>query len=161
MRHATTLHRHMEYRQDTIKTSFPLDSRTSESEREQASFAYLMSLVAVLAGLPIPIINMVATLAFYWASRKRSYFVRWHATQALLSQLIFIPFNSYGFWWSYSIFFGGQEAISNSYLAYMTWITLLNMVEFIATIYAAIEVRKGKHVQWFFFSPLTNLLCKR
>lgn len=151
----------MEHLQDPIKSSYPLGSRPLDSEREQASFAYLMSLVAVLAGLPIPIINMFATLAFYWVSRKRTYFVRWHATQALLSQLIFIPFNSCGFWWTVSIFFGGEDSISNDYLAYMTWLVILNSLEFVATIYAAIEVRKGKHVQWFFFSSLTNLLCKR
>lgn len=151
----------MEYPQDSITTAQGLGSRPTESERERASFAYLMSLVAVLAGLPIPIINMFATLAFYWASRKRTYFVRWHATQALLSQLIFIPLNSYGFWWTVSIIFGGDESISNAYLAYMTWLVILNTIEFVATIYAAIEVRKGKHTQWLFFSPLTDLLCKR
>jgi hypothetical protein len=28
------------------------------------------------------------------------------------------------------------------------------------TVYSAIETRKGKHVEWFFYGPLTHLICK-
>ena len=71
----------------------------TEHEIEKASNSYLMSLIALMAGLPFPIINLLATLIFYLGNRKGTYFVRWHCTQALLSQLSLLFVNSYGFWW--------------------------------------------------------------
>ena len=61
--------------------------KPAEHELEAASNSYLMSLLAVMAGLPFPIINLLATAVFYLANRHRTYFVRWHCTQALVSQL--------------------------------------------------------------------------
>ena len=39
--------------------------KPSEHETEKASNSYLMSLVAVVAGLPLPIINLLATFFFF------------------------------------------------------------------------------------------------
>lgn len=131
-----------------------------ESEKEKASNSYLMSLVAVIAGLPLPIINLLATLFFYLGNRKGSYFVRWHCTQALLSQASLLFINSYGFWWTVSVVFGDEPA-SNAYIGYILTAALFNLIELIATIQAAIKTRKGIHVRWFFYADLTNILCKR
>ncbi|MBK6449160.1 MAG: DUF4870 domain-containing protein [Saprospiraceae bacterium] len=134
-------------------------NKITEEEAEKASNSYLMSLIAVIAGLPLPIINLIATLIFYMGNRKGSYFVRWHCTQALVSQASFLVVNSYGFWWTVSLILGDSE-MTNSYIAYMITAVLFNMVEFIATIYTAIETRKGRHVEWWFYGTLTNQLCK-
>ncbi len=131
----------------------------SEHEAEKASNSYLMSLIAFIAGLPIPIINLLATLVFYLTNRKGSYFVRWHCTQALLSQLSVLFTNSVGFWWTISIIFT-DEKITNKYIAYIITIVIFNLIEFIATIYSAIKTRKGLHVEWWFYGGLTNLICK-
>jgi uncharacterized membrane protein len=112
----------------------------SEHEAEKASNSYLMSLIALIAGLPFPIINLLATFIFYLGNRKGSYFVRWHCTQALLSQFSLLFINSYGFWWTISIIFTG-DMISNSYIAYMLTAFGFNLAEFIATIYTAIQTR--------------------
>jgi uncharacterized Tic20 family protein len=130
-----------------------------EHEAEKASNSYLMSLIAVIAGLPLPIINLLATLFFYLANRKGTYFVRWHCTQALVSQVSLLAMNSVSFWWTISILFTG-EVITSRYIAYLFTIILFNLVEFSATIYTAIKTRKGMHVSWFFYGRLTNLLCK-
>ena len=134
-------------------------NKITEDEAEKASNSYLMSLIAVIAGLPLPIINLIATLIFYMGNRKGSYFVRWHCTQALVSQASFLVVNSYGFWWTVSLILGDSE-MTDSYIAYMITAVLFNMVEFIATIYTAIETRKGRHVEWWFYGTLTNQLCK-
>jgi uncharacterized Tic20 family protein len=131
----------------------------SEHEAEKASNSYLMSLIALIAGLPFPIINLLATFIFYLGNRKGSYFVRWHCTQALLSQFSLLFINSYGFWWTISIIFTG-DMISNSYIAYMLTAFGFNLAEFIATIYTAIQTRKGIHVSWWFYGDLTNSICK-
>jgi uncharacterized Tic20 family protein len=130
-----------------------------EHEAEKASNSYLMSLIALIVGLPLPIINLIATLIFYVGNRKGTYFVRWHCTQALLSQLSMLFINSFGFWWTVSIIFT-DETTTSEYIAYIIAALIFNLAEFIATIYTAIQTRKGIHVEWWFYGNLTNLICK-
>lgn len=131
-----------------------------EHESEAASNSYLMSLVAVIVGVPLPIINLIATLIFYLGNLKSEYFVRWHCTQALISQLSFVFMNSYGFWWSVSVIFW-DENVTNSFIAYIITIIIFNFIEFVATIYTAIRTRKGVHIRWLFYGDLTDLLCRK
>lgn len=133
--------------------------KPGEHEAEKASNSYLMSLIALIAGLPLPIINLLATLIFYLGNRKGTFFVRWHCTQALLSQFSLLLMNSVGFWWTMSIVFS-PTSISNSFIAYIMVVLIFNLAEFIATIYTAINTRKGSHVKWWFYGDLTNLICK-
>lgn len=130
-----------------------------EHEAETASNSYLMSLIAIIVGLPLPIINLIATLIFYLGNRGGTYFVRWHCTQALLSQLSMLFINSFGFWWTISIIFT-DEVITSKYIAYIMVAFIFNVTEFIATIYSAIQTRKGIHVQLWFYGDITNLICR-
>lgn len=141
----------------TIK---PFDYKAGEHEAEKASNSYLMSLIALIAGLPLPIINLLATLIFYLGNRKGTYFVRWHCTQALLSQCSLFIINTAAFWWTVSIIFG-DGSLSNPYFAYMITVFFFNLTEFVATIYSAIQVRKGIHLQWWFYGSLAKLTCKK
>ena len=141
----------------TQETTFSYNP--TEHEREKASNSYLMSLVAVIAGLPLPIINLLATLFFYIGNRKSTFFVRWHCIQALLSQMVLLFANSYSFWWTVSILFTDEKA-TNNYFAYLFTVIVFNVLEIISTIYCAVQTRKGKHVQVFFFGNVTNLICR-
>src|SRR6187402_966377 len=136
----------MEHLQTTLKTFSYIPS---DHEAEKASNSYLMSLVALVAGLPFPIVNMLASLFFYLANRKGTYFVKWHCLQAFYSQLALLPINSISFWWTISILFG-DEKVSNYYFAYLFTVIIFNLTEFISTMYAAIQTRKGIHVEFFF-----------
>jgi uncharacterized membrane protein len=118
-----------------------------------------MSLVALIAGLPLPIVNLLATLFFYIGNRKGTYFVRWHCMQALLSQLFLFIINCIGVWWTITIIFS-SATISNQFVAYIFTILIFNLLEFIATVYTAIKTRKEIHVEWWFFGNLTNKICK-
>ena len=128
-------------------------------ETEKASNSYLMSLVVIMVGLPLPIVNVIASAIFYFANKKSARFVRWHCTQALLAQGFTLPVNAAGLYWTLGIIFD-RATVSNNYIAYILTIILFNLVEFIATIYAAIQTRKGKHIVWWFFGPLTETLVK-
>jgi hypothetical protein len=141
----------------TSTTNF--EYKPGEHEAEKASNSYLMSLVVVMAGLPLPILNLIATFGFYLGNRKGTYFVRWHCTQALLSQISLLFINSFGFWWTISIIFG-SETIDSSYIAYMLTALTFNIIEFIATMHTAIKTRKGLHVKWWLYGDLTNLICR-
>ncbi len=136
-----------------------LEFDPNDFEAERASNSYLMSVMALIVGLPLPIVNLVATFIFYMANRKSTYFVRWHCTQALLSQATVLFMNSAGMWWTLSILFD-EMRISNAYIAYMITVFLFNLSEFILTIYTAIHVRKRQHVEWWFWGGLANKLCK-
>lgn len=137
----------------------PFSYQPGEHESEKASNSYLMSLVALICGLPLPIVNLIASIIFYLGNRKSDYFVRWHCTQALLSQISMLFVNSFGFWWTVAILFG-EDHMSNEYIAYMLTVLIFNVTEFIATIYTAIQTRKGVHVVWWFYGGLTHQLCK-
>lgn len=131
----------------------------SEEEAQKASNSYLMSLIAFIGGLPLPIVNLLATLIFYAGNRKAKGFVKWHCTQALLSQLMALPLNSACFWWTISIIFT-DEKISSNYIAYTMTVLAFNIFEFIATMHTAIAVNKGRHIEWWFVGGLTNLIVK-
>ncbi|WMJ73183.1 DUF4870 domain-containing protein [Cytophagaceae bacterium ABcell3] len=131
----------------------------SDHESERASNSYVMSLVALIAGLPLPIVNLIATFIFFMGNRKATYFVRWHCIQALLSQVSLLVFNTSLVWWTIAIVFGDQIA-DNQYFSWLFTVLLFNIVEFIFTIYTAVKTRNGIHVEWFFYGSLTNLICK-
>ena len=94
-----------------------------EHEMESAANSYLMSLLAAMAGLPFPIINLVATVIFYLANRRNTYFVRWHCTQALVSQLPLFCTNSVLFWWTVRVVVGWTP-LSSLYFAYLFTVVL-------------------------------------
>ena len=142
-----------------MPTTAPFPYKPNDYEAEKASNSYLMSVVAVIAGLPLPIINLIATAIFFLGNRKGTYFVRWHCTQALLSQATVLVMNSAGFYWTLSIIFG-DKILTNDYIAYIITILIFNLAEFIATVYAATQTRKAKHVELWLFGPLTQSLCK-
>lgn len=131
----------------------------NDSEQERAANSYLMSLMAAMVGLPLPIVNMLATIAFYLANRKRTYYVRWHCTQALISQIPLYIINSILFWWTVRLLFG-FDSLSSFYFAYLFTVLLFNLVDYVATIYTAVKVRKGKQVEWYVYGGLTDLICK-
>ncbi|HLN21033.1 MAG TPA: DUF4870 domain-containing protein [Bacteroidales bacterium] len=131
----------------------------AEHETEKASNSYVMSIIAVIAGMPLPVINLIATLIFYLGNRKGSYFTRWHCTQALLSQSSLLIINTAAVVWSFMILFHKKE-ISDSYIAFLITMILFNIAEFIATVHAAVKTRKGHHVEWYFYGTLTDLICR-
>jgi uncharacterized membrane protein len=135
-------------------------TQPQEFEAEKASNSYVMSLIAIVAGFPLPVINLIATLIFYLGNRKGTFFVRWHCLQALLSQASLLIINGAGTWWTILLILG-KENISNNYIAYIITILIFNLMEFIATIDASMKTRKGIHVEWWFYGSLTNMLCRK
>lgn len=130
-----------------------------EHELEAASNSYLMSLLAAMAGLPFPIINLLATVIFYLANKRNTYFVRWHCTQALVSQVPLFFTNSVLFWWTVRVLLGWTP-LSSFYFAYLFTVVLFNVIDFVATIHTMIAVRRGRQVEWYVYGGVTHLICK-
>lgn len=175
----------MEYTEGTIKD---INKETPEfihpNEYEQASRSYLMAVVAVIAGLPFPIINLFASIGYYLANRKSSYFIRWHCIQATIGQALLIPFNSVAVAWTLGVIFRGRglfgildiprryfsdeatlfddySGATLYYWLYITFIVLLNCTEFIIVIYTSSRVKKGENVRWLGIATLTDRLCNK
>jgi len=149
----------LEYLQGAMIRTSEVSYIPNEYEAEKASNSYLLSLAAIIAGVPVPLLNLIATFFFWIGNRKGTWFVRWHSMQAMLSQVPLVIMNSNGFWWTISIIFGDRQ-ISSAYIAYLLTVLIINIAELVATIYTAIMTRKGKHVEWWFYGTLTNLFCK-
>jgi uncharacterized Tic20 family protein len=135
------------------------DNLPNESECEKSSNSYLMSVITVILGIPLPLISLITTVIFYVANRNSTRFVRWHCTQAMLSQAYVVLINMSGFTWSMMILFG-KPTVTNNFIGFMITLVIFNLMELIMTIYAAIETRKGKHIEFYFFGLLTDQLCK-
>jgi len=133
--------------------------KPTEYEAEKASYSYIMSLIGIIAALPLPVINLITTLAFYLAYRKSTYFVRWHCTQALVSQFSVLLINGVGFWWTFSIIFT-SDVVTKYYIAYIITVLFFNLIDIILTVYTSVKTRKGLHVEWWFWGELTNKLCR-
>lgn len=145
-------------------------------EYEQASNSYLMAVVAVIAGLPLPIINLIAAVGFYLGHRKSTYFVRWHCIQSIIGQALVIPFNSIAFAWTIGVFINLKnrnyqidreftEAFTdNTYTAYWIYILFviaLNLFEFITVLYTAARVRNGHNVRWAGIAGIADRLTSK
>ena len=65
----------------------PQPEEIPEREKEDAMGAYLMMFAAVAIGLPLPIINLIASFIYYYINRKKSRFIHFHSLQSLLSQI--------------------------------------------------------------------------
>lgn len=122
------VHLELEYLERIMIQLRTFGEPTGDHEHEKASNSYLMSLVAVIAGLPLPIINLLATFFFFVANRKATQFVRWHCTQALLSQLFLLFINAGAFSWSAIIFFT-DASINNIYIGYMLTVIIFNITD--------------------------------
>ena len=131
-----------------------------EDEKERASGCYVMSLVAIMIGLPMPIINLVATGIFSLMSRKGTYFVRWNSIQALVSQVPLFVMNNILFWWTIRILFCFTE-LSSVYIAYFITVNLYNIYDFVETVRSAVSTRKGKVHEWYLYGTITDMICKR
>ncbi|AXG74634.1 hypothetical protein DVK85_10485 [Flavobacterium arcticum] len=130
------------------------------NDYERASNSYLMAIVAVIVGLPLPIINIIASLMYYLGSLKSSYFVRWHCIQAILAQTIMIPFNSLAWGWTLAVILDKKEP-TLYYSIYLFGVILFNIVEFFAVIITASKVGKGENVRWFLIANITDMLCSK
>ena len=63
----------------------PEDMETRE--KEDAMGAYLMMFASIGAGLPLPIINLIASIIYFILNKSKSRFVKFHSHQSLLSQI--------------------------------------------------------------------------
>lgn len=125
----------------------------SEREKEDAMGSYLMMFAAVAIGLPLPIINLIASIIYYYVNRKKSRFIHFHCLQALLTQIPTTVINWVAVIWAVSIFFTDRTT-SEIFWAYIVFAGLSMFLYFIFNLIATYKARQGKMFYFLFFGNL-------
>ncbi len=63
----------------------PQPDQLTEREKEDGMGAYLMMFAAFAVGLPLPAVNLIAAMIYYFINRKKSRFIHFHCLQSFLS----------------------------------------------------------------------------
>lgn len=122
-------------------------------EKEDAMGAYLMMFAAVAIGLPLPIINLIAAVIYYFVNRKKSRFVHFHSLQALLSQIPTTLINWGLVVWAVWIAFTDLR-LSEEFWSYAILAGVATLFYFIVSMIAAYKARQGKMYYFLFFGKI-------
>ena len=120
-------------------------------EKEDAMGAYFMMFASLAAGLPLPVINLIAAIIYYYLNRAKSRFVRFHAMQSLLSQLPLSALNAGAVFWAVRIFIYDIGHFSDVFYGYLTALIVANIIYLIFSLIAAVKARKGGFYYFIFF----------
>lgn len=134
--------------------SLPQPAEISEREKEDAMGAYLMMFAAVALGLPLPIINLIAAIIYYFVNRKKSLFIHFHCLQSLLSQIPTTIINWVFVIWGITILFTDRE-VSTEFWAYGIFAGVTTLAYFIISILAAYRARQGKMYYMLLFGKIS------
>jgi len=137
----------------TEYVEIPQPDQIDIREKEDAMGAYFMMFAALAAGLPLPVLNLVAAIIYLYLNKK-SRFVHFHSLQSLLSQLPTSVLNvGLVIWFIRIVFFDFYfDAYFKGYLA-MT--IAANLIYIIFSIIAAVKARKGQFYYFIFFGRLS------
>lgn len=123
-------------------------------EREDAMGSYFMMFAAMAAGLPLPILNLIAAIIYYYINKKKSPFVHFHALQSLISQLPTSLMNIGLVFWTVRNFYFDLD-FTQIYFGYLAAVLIANLLYFIMSIVAAVAARKGRMYYFLFFGPIS------
>jgi uncharacterized membrane protein len=131
----------------------PQPEELTVRECEDAMGAYLMMFAALGAGLPLPIINLIAAIIYYYINKSKSRFVRFHALQSLLSQIPITILNALAVFWTIRNFFEFSQ-FNQTYWGYIIMMVIANLLYFAFSIVGAVKARKGRFYYFIFFGRI-------
>ncbi|MGB0870888.1 MAG: DUF4870 domain-containing protein [Flavobacteriales bacterium] len=137
----------------------------SISDREDAMGSYLMMFGALAVGLPLPIINLIASVVYYILNAKKSRFIKFHALQSMWSQLPTTLMNAGLIFWTFAKLIPEIEenpnvenfeflTADNLYWGYLISVIIANLLYVIFSIIGAVKARKGEMYYFMFFGKL-------
>ncbi|TVR78504.1 MAG: DUF4870 domain-containing protein [Chitinophagaceae bacterium] len=124
-------------------------------EKEDAMGAYLMMFASIGAGLPLPFINLLAAVIYYYINKSKSRFVRFHSFQSVVSQMPITILNGIGVVWFFRILFNSNMYYTDFFKGYILMLITANILYFIFSIIAAVKARKGYFYYFLFFGRLS------
>ncbi len=133
----------------------PQPDEISDREKEDAMGAYLMMFAAVAVALPLPVINLLAAIIYYFVNRRKSRFIHFHSLQSLLSQLP-TTFMSWGLLiWFVRIWILDLNEHNDYFTGYLIATVAANIIYFTFSIVAAVKARKGRMYYLIFFGRVS------
>jgi len=132
----------------------PQPEELTTREKEDAMGAYLMMFAAIAAGLPLPIINLIASVIYYYINKSGNRFVKFHSLQALLSSLPLTIMNAIGLFWGIRILFDEDYTLNDFFYGYAGMVVIFNLIYYVFGILAAIKARKGRMFYYWFFGKI-------
>ena len=132
----------------------PQPDELTAREKEDAMGAYLMMFASIGAGLPLPIINLIASIIYFSVNAKKSRFIRFHCHQSLFSQLPTSLMNAGLLFWTFQIFIFDNYEFNNTYIGYLVMVAVFNLAYFIISIVGSVKARKGQMYYFIFFGRL-------
>lgn len=127
--------------------------------REDAMGAYLMMFASIGAGLPLPVLNLIASIIYYYVNQSKGRFVDFHLKQSLFSQIPVTLLNAVAVFWAIRIFFFDHFAITQTFTGFLIAVGLANLIYFAFSIVAAVKARKGRMYYFIFFGKLSYHLA--
>jgi len=132
----------------------PQPDQIEQREKEDAMGAYLMMFAAWAFGLPLPILNLVAAIIYFFVNKKESCFVAFHALQSLLSQILVTLVNVVLVVWLIRNLVTDMWFSSGFYI-YLIFMGLFNILYIIFSVVALSRARKGRFYYMPFFGRLS------
>jgi uncharacterized Tic20 family protein len=130
------------------KAALPGPEEIGARERDDAMGAYLMMFASLGLGLPLPFINIVASIVYYFLNRRSSRFVGFHALQALISHIPVTLLNTACLVWFVVELVGGS-LITIPLLTTILFTAALNLAFIVYSLIALVRARRGL----FFYIP--------
>jgi uncharacterized membrane protein len=133
----------------------PQPAAISQREKDDAMASYLMMFASWAVGLPLPLVNLVASVVYYTVNRKSSKFVAFHALQSFLSQVPVSLLNAGIVGWGIGLLVKGDAAGSLwPFLGYAFFAAAVNILYLAFSIVALRHANKGRFYYLPFFGRL-------
>lgn len=121
--------------------------------REDAMGAYFMMFATTALGLPMPLLNLVAAVIYYYVNRSKGKFVQFHTLQSLYSQIPVTLLNSGLVVWTIVNFVKDYD-FTSIYWGYLIMTAAADLVYFIFSIVGAVKARNGIFFYFVFFGKI-------
>lgn len=136
--------------------TLPQPGEIPEREKEDAMGAYLMMFASFAIGLPIPLLNLIASVIYFFVNRKNGTFVAFHALQALLAHVPVVLLNAGVVGWLVGILVTPpHDMFGPAFFWYLFFVVLVNIAWIVWSIVALVHARKGR----FIYMPLVGRMC--
>lgn len=133
---------------DNKKVNLPQPDEVSYKDKENAFGSYIMMFAG--AYFPLPLVEFICSLVYYFYYKKRSRYVAFHSLQSLLAQLPFTIMNAVIFIWGIILivaYHTGRRIITSeewkAFAISLLLIILLNIIYIIVSLVIAIKAKRG------------------
>ncbi|HAQ70127.1 MAG TPA: hypothetical protein DCR48_04045 [Flavobacteriales bacterium] len=140
---------------ESAYVTLPQPDQITEREKEDAMGAYLMMFAAVAVALPLPVVNLIAAIVYYYVNRSKSRFVHFHSLQSLISQLPTTLLNWGLLYWSIRVWFFNSLEADDYFFGYFLTTVIANLLYLVFSIIGAVQARKGRMYYFLFFGKLS------